>query len=268
MIFLILFTIVTISLCIFQCTPIAKFWDSDLEGKCVDIQAGAHSAAALAITSDFVTVLLPLPVIRKLNMSWRRKVGVMATFGLGSAGCVIALVRLHSSIYYGDSLDPTGEHHSFQSHLNFSAHNIMLLTFMKVDFVATTIYSSLEGGIPIITICFPQFRRLFSHFFPNAFKTIKSSTISKEISAPSKTGSGGSTPKYWFSDTAMGGNTTADGSNDSVAIGDLVLNDVGGILSEDEHDGEGKSRSAGAAGRVKDEEEGSGESGIDSGYPA
>lgn len=75
----------------------------------MDVEAAAYSAAGMVIASDIMTVVLPLPVVRRLNMGVKRKIGVMAMFTLGSAGCVFSIVRLHSLIYYGKSLDPTSK---------------------------------------------------------------------------------------------------------------------------------------------------------------
>lgn len=108
--FVVLSTIASVALTIFQCTPVSRFWDRDLDGKCLNFEAAAYIAAGLTIASDFMTVLLPIPVVRRLSMSWKRKVGVIVMFTLGSIGCLISVVRLHSLVYYGDSLDPTGKH--------------------------------------------------------------------------------------------------------------------------------------------------------------
>lgn len=81
-----------------------------MDGKCIDVSAAAFSTAALALASDFMTILLPVPVVKNLNLGRRKKVGVIIMFGLGSAGCIIGLVRLHSLVHYGHSLDPTGKY--------------------------------------------------------------------------------------------------------------------------------------------------------------
>ena len=77
-------TVVALLLGIFQCTPIAYYWDKDISGTCLSYHSTVYTAAALVIVSDFIIVLLPVPVIKKLNLTRRRKIGVLIMFGLGS----------------------------------------------------------------------------------------------------------------------------------------------------------------------------------------
>lgn len=55
-----------------------------MEGKCLDLNAVAYSAAVVSIFSDFLIVILPMPLIKSLNLKLKKKIGVMCMFALGS----------------------------------------------------------------------------------------------------------------------------------------------------------------------------------------
>ena len=95
--FVLFFTIGSlIALCfalIFECHPIAKFWDPLIEGKCVDV-AGLYLAnGILNVIADFLVLLVPIPMLVTLHVSTRHKVILAGVFAAGSS-CVGPL--LHS----------------------------------------------------------------------------------------------------------------------------------------------------------------------------
>lgn len=74
------FTLATI----FQCTPIAAFWDHSIEGaKCFHNQPWWISYATVQIITDFVLLAMPFRQILKLSMGTTEKLGVALVFGTG-----------------------------------------------------------------------------------------------------------------------------------------------------------------------------------------
>jgi hypothetical protein len=76
-----------ILLSIFQCVPIRAAWtswDGTHRGRCVDAHALGWANAAINIFFDLVILILPLPELAALAMSWERKTHVLLMFGLGS----------------------------------------------------------------------------------------------------------------------------------------------------------------------------------------
>jgi hypothetical protein len=70
--------------CIFQCQPIQKAWDHAItEGHCVNINAFYLANAALNILTDCLTYVLPIGLIRHLQMPLRQKIGVGVMLCLG-----------------------------------------------------------------------------------------------------------------------------------------------------------------------------------------
>lgn len=85
-IFTVLWGIAFIFAAIFQCQPVSYFWtkwDGLHEGSCVDANAIAWSHAAMNIALDLWTLAIPLWELRKLQLHWKKKVGVALMFGVG-----------------------------------------------------------------------------------------------------------------------------------------------------------------------------------------
>lgn len=71
---------------LFQCTPINYMWqqwDNEHEGWCNDFHLQGWLAAAFNIVLDLIVLALPLGELFKMNMSRRKKFGVMLMFLTG-----------------------------------------------------------------------------------------------------------------------------------------------------------------------------------------
>lgn len=69
---------------IFLCVPVHSFWDKTVEGsRCMNQFAVWFSNAAINIVQDFVILLLPMPVLRRLSIPRRQKKALMIVFALG-----------------------------------------------------------------------------------------------------------------------------------------------------------------------------------------
>jgi hypothetical protein len=68
---------------IFQCKPIAFFWDMSLEGTCarqINIYIGS---AVPSVIIDLIILILPVPMLLHLQTSKARKAGIILIFVLG-----------------------------------------------------------------------------------------------------------------------------------------------------------------------------------------
>ena len=85
-----------------QCTPRQKQWNPTIPGHCTDKhQAGVFSGSINAL-SDSLILILPLPLICRLQMSSKKKWWLLAVFGFGSFACVASVIRLVYSIKLTD----------------------------------------------------------------------------------------------------------------------------------------------------------------------
>lgn len=71
---------------IFGCRPFKKGWDvTVVEGSCIDRAVLYMCTAALGIASDLLLLIMPIPMIVRLQMPSRQKIGLIILFAVGSA---------------------------------------------------------------------------------------------------------------------------------------------------------------------------------------
>lgn len=140
------YTIATVVACLFVCTPPVKFWKPQTPGYCINTIASWFSNAAINIVTDFMIVILPMPVVNRLQLKKKQKWLLMGVFAFGAIVCVISIVRLHSLLIITTSKD--------QSYDNAG--------------VAT--FSIVEINVAIIGACLPTLRPLLARV-SNSFHT-------------------------------------------------------------------------------------------------
>jgi hypothetical protein len=65
------------------CVPIQAMWDHSVHGRCLPLLPAYYAPACINIATDFGTWVLPLPIIKSLQLPKRQKVMLMFIFGLG-----------------------------------------------------------------------------------------------------------------------------------------------------------------------------------------
>ncbi|KAI1386037.1 uncharacterized protein F4822DRAFT_414827 [Hypoxylon trugodes] len=77
------------------CTPVWYNWDRfSTPGTCGDIRLLWSVTGGLNIFSDLVIIFLPMPHIWGLSLQLYKKIGLVVTFGIGLAVCIVSAVRL------------------------------------------------------------------------------------------------------------------------------------------------------------------------------
>ncbi|KAL6229391.1 hypothetical protein BDW75DRAFT_249807 [Aspergillus navahoensis] len=80
---------------VFSCNPIAKSWDVSItHGSCMNRPVFYFANAALSISTDFATVLVPVPWLRRLQMPLRQKIAVGCILAMGCFVGVVSCIRL------------------------------------------------------------------------------------------------------------------------------------------------------------------------------
>lgn len=133
-------------LTVFICDPVESFWNRDIKGKCLDLQAIAYANSASAIAQDIILLVLPLFFIRKLQMKRYRKAAVGFMFAIGTFGCVATIIRLHTLTKFKISMDPTW------------------------DYVPVTIWTELELAAGFVCVSLPSIRILVVKLLPESVK--------------------------------------------------------------------------------------------------
>ncbi|KAL8954576.1 MAG: hypothetical protein Q9183_007039 [Haloplaca sp. 2 TL-2023] len=88
--------VIALSLTIlFSCDPVQGYWDPFIESTCLDQQKLTLSNSILNVIFDFIVLLVPVPMLLKLQVSTRQKLVVGALFSLGSITCIVSAVRIY-----------------------------------------------------------------------------------------------------------------------------------------------------------------------------
>lgn len=69
---------------IFACMPIARNWDKSVPGSCIPSKPRYYAYVAFNFVTDIMILVLPLPLINRLNITRRQKFGLIVVFCLGS----------------------------------------------------------------------------------------------------------------------------------------------------------------------------------------
>ena len=178
-------SVILIFLQIFQCIPLNYSWEGwkDEQGrahKCLHINALAFTAAGFSIAQDLVILVLPLPLLARLQTVWRVKLGVMFMFSLGVFVLITSCVRLRSIVLFARS------------------------TNLTWDYTETMIWTGLECAVSMIVTSLPAVRALISRASPGAFGSITRShnsfraanrkDIIRHLPSPSATTAGARSP--------------------------------------------------------------------------
>ena len=74
-----------IFLIIFNCQPIAYFWDKSIPGgQCINTNLMGYCLGAINTLTDVIVLVLPIPWLARLHMDLTRKLALTGTFTIGA----------------------------------------------------------------------------------------------------------------------------------------------------------------------------------------
>ncbi|KAL4967506.1 uncharacterized protein BDV14DRAFT_197872 [Aspergillus stella-maris] len=82
-----------------NCLPVASFWDSEVKGKCIPKAFLWFFNGGWNIATDLAILILPIPVLSRLRLPMRQRVGVILVFATG--GLYVSSVSSHSFLSLG-----------------------------------------------------------------------------------------------------------------------------------------------------------------------
>jgi hypothetical protein len=77
------YTLFAESATVITCWPIAKYWDDSLPGGCIDRSILHYAVAGINIAIDVTLLLIPIPYLKKLQITFRAKLVLIACFACG-----------------------------------------------------------------------------------------------------------------------------------------------------------------------------------------
>lgn len=177
---------------VFACWPISYFWtqlEDPAGGRCLNRFAVWFANAGLNIATDIVTGMLPLRVLRSLELPRRQRVALMVVFGLG-----------------GLYVFPRSQSHVSSSLSMLTAHSTCVVSILRLQSLyiiskakdvtwanpLAAIWSSVEINTGIICSCLPTLRSCVARLFPRLLGTFRSPSNSGGDVKPDASGSAGS----------------------------------------------------------------------------
>ncbi|KAK6846442.1 hypothetical protein PG990_007120 [Apiospora arundinis] len=125
------------------CYPVEKFWEPALPGSCVDQLAVWYVMAGVNIVTDFAIFIIPLPVIKSLQLPTKQKMLLVVVFGLGLFTCIISCLRIRTLKMASLTKDP-----------NWDNTDAALWSFIELCIGVLT--SSLPTLRPLIAAAMPR----------------------------------------------------------------------------------------------------------------
>ncbi|KAI9829281.1 MAG: hypothetical protein M1826_005745 [Phylliscum demangeonii] len=92
--YVILLGIASVLVAIFKCKGVRDGWKTAGSGQCIDELTFFVATAALNLVADVVVLILPMPVVWRLQMLRKQKLALTAIFALGGCACGFAAIRL------------------------------------------------------------------------------------------------------------------------------------------------------------------------------
>ncbi|KAH7094750.1 hypothetical protein FB567DRAFT_586104 [Paraphoma chrysanthemicola] len=123
---------------LFQCHPmwmVWEGWDGEHEGSCWNINKLMLSAAGYTIVLDLIVMVLPLGELLQLQLSKKRKLGVMAIFVVGTFTWIISIIKIWAISSFAESMNTTWND------------------------VPGDYWSVMEANVSVICVCMPALRR-------------------------------------------------------------------------------------------------------------
>jgi hypothetical protein len=199
LVYIVVNSLIIFFLTLFSCSPISAFWDRDIKGKCLDVQALAYANSASSIVQDIILLILPLVFIRHLQMKRYRKIAVGLMFSIGTFGCIATIVRLRALLGFKMSIDPTW------------------------DYVPVVIWTELELLAGFACVSLPSIRILLVRILPRDVKEFLSlvTRSSRNRSNPNSKRSQESEPKTPSPEVAMTHDARSRGMQERTRISSL-----------------------------------------------
>ncbi|KAK6858455.1 hypothetical protein PG995_006154 [Apiospora arundinis] len=157
---------------VFRCWPVSSMWDLPLAGvspestaRCMDLGIFHYVSSGVNIFMDLVIFALPVPLIRRLQISVRQKWALMLVFCFGGFVIIASVIRLIVIKQYVTATDPSK------------------------PVVLVALWSGIEINISITCACLATLRPLFSRLFPRLLPSAYSGKSSPSAATKSPGGS-------------------------------------------------------------------------------
>lgn len=134
---------------IFQCRPIIRAFDKTTPGTCINTAKFWFANAGFSIATDIIILLLPLPLVWKLEVPITQRLALVGVFTMGIFVVVTSCLRVTTLDLFATSPDNT-----------YNIENVM--------------WTIIEPNVAVICSCLPILRPLVVKFIPGLRSKSKS----------------------------------------------------------------------------------------------
>ncbi|KAK6344400.1 hypothetical protein TWF696_008036 [Orbilia brochopaga] len=138
--FVVAWTVAVIFAYIFECPDPSRAWSPEFPQGCVNLSALYYSSASINIATDLVILLLPIPVLHRLQIDRRRKVALIAIFSVGGIAVAGSVAQLWAVWKYQHTVD------------------------VSYDAILILLFSHIEITLAMMCSCAPALKPLFKGF--------------------------------------------------------------------------------------------------------
>ncbi|KAK2616193.1 hypothetical protein QQS21_000825 [Conoideocrella luteorostrata] len=126
---------------IFQCNPISRAFNKAMPGTCMNNTKFWYANAGFSIATDIIILLLPMPLVYKLDVPRFQKIALMAVFAIGIFVVITSCLRITSLDILATSPDMTYD-------------------------IANVMWTIIEPNLAVVCACLPILRPLVVKIFP------------------------------------------------------------------------------------------------------
>ncbi|KAK2610115.1 hypothetical protein N8I77_003570 [Diaporthe amygdali] len=137
---------------LFTCYPITVFIEPYYGNSCVQTVPMFLALLFTDVVADWVILLLPVPMVLKVQLPLKKKFAVMGMLGLGAAVCAVSVTRVIATFAIAEE---------YVKHPNDVIYYTAPVFF----------WTNIELSLAIVCACLPTLRPIYSHFFPKPMAT-------------------------------------------------------------------------------------------------
>ncbi|KAI1335881.1 integral membrane protein [Xylariaceae sp. FL0016] len=151
----------------FQCRPVEAIWNRFIAGQCLDVNAIGYAGAIMSVVEDLVLMVLPIPELRKLQVSSAKRVGVALMFVLASFATVTSMIRLKFLVQFSATFDSTYD-------------NVDAIVWSMIELTCVIVCGSLPPLRPYLGKMFPSLETIAKSFQSRSKSFKGQSTVSTD----------------------------------------------------------------------------------------
>ncbi|KAK3687807.1 hypothetical protein B0T22DRAFT_479091 [Podospora appendiculata] len=145
------------------CIPLQAFWDKTIEGAYCHSNKIWWANTGLAIGTDVLIFLLPIPLVVPLSLPRRQKFVVVGIFALGFFICLVSFIRLYILYRQQTDPDPIGD-----------------FTWTGTEL---TLWTVVEVNTSIVVACLMTLKPLVARFLPRLLDSREGAGTSSDTSS-------------------------------------------------------------------------------------